>query len=262
MTTDRTRLAEERLTAFLADFDEESQERLIRYALDHIVPKMRSRLPSPTPPARAELAAECKARLKDFARACAFGNDESRLEHGRAVESFIDVLAASSTEAPGEASPAWQFAQQWLNQRKGVGDAFERPEILGLEDVARMLRDFAAARTSAPAPSAQAEPKRWPFVETPQSLTDRLEVALDYFGRDNLLGAVRNVFIEQGAALAAPEGVTDTQPTVNGAAYRAVFEGLTKDPGIEPKLIPSEKLREALVDLRAALAAQPTPKEL
>lgn len=43
---------------------------------------------------RAELAVEAKRRLKDFARACAFGSDDSRIEHGRAIEAAIEALVA------------------------------------------------------------------------------------------------------------------------------------------------------------------------
>lgn len=39
---DKVRDAEERLDDFLVQFDEDERERLIRYALDHIVPKLKA----------------------------------------------------------------------------------------------------------------------------------------------------------------------------------------------------------------------------
>jgi hypothetical protein len=64
----------------------------------------------------------------------------------------------------------------------------------------------AALLPAAPAADRAGSEKRWPFAETSQSLTDRLDVALAYFGVDDLLGAARNVSIEQGVALAPPAG--------------------------------------------------------
>lgn len=50
------------------------------------------------------------------------------------------------------------------------------------------------------AESAQVSEKRWPFVETPGEFTERLEEAMHHFP---LLGAVRNVLIENPPVIAA-----------------------------------------------------------
>lgn len=53
---------------------------------------------------------------------------------------------------------------------------------------------------------APAEPRRWPFVESPGEFTNRLLAAWHYFDGD-MLAAVRSVLIENPAALAAPTPV-------------------------------------------------------
>lgn len=100
-------------------------------------------------PAFPELPAE-RARRVEEAKRLALDYRADPSQHAMlAVMCAIDALAALPAPTPASVQPAYLFAKDWLNARKRVGDAFEQgSEHLGLDDVADMLRDFAAGRAA------------------------------------------------------------------------------------------------------------------
>lgn len=66
MTTELTKAAQ-RLDDFLSQFDENEQERILRYALDHVVPRLKPRALTQRPAAQTEREANATARAFSLA---------------------------------------------------------------------------------------------------------------------------------------------------------------------------------------------------
>lgn len=86
---------------------------------------------------------------------------------------------------------------------------------------------YASLGTPAPAPSEGQAIPTWPFVESPGDFAMRLNDALTRFGGDTL-SAVRNVLIENPAALARPAVVSEGQAVAPDVGILAAVEFIEK----------------------------------